>query len=246
MAQSSDIESLIADHAHPLGGSPRDLDPMIDQLSGARFVLLGEASHGTHEFYRLRAELTKRLIDEHGFNAVLVEADWPDAYRVNRYVQLASGEGGADEALGDFERYPRWMWRNQDVVDLVEWLRARNTDYDALGRAGFYGFDLYSLHRSMTAVIEYLDEIDPDAADRARERYDCFDHFGPDAQAYGLATGRRGGENCEDAVVEQLVELERNRSEVLSRDGLLAEDEFFFAEQNARVAKNAEEYYRSR
>lgn len=245
MLHSPHLDHLIADRARPLSGSSRDLDPWVDRLADARFVLLGEASHGTHEFYRLRAELTKRLIDEHGFGAVLVEADWPDAYRVNRYVQLASGEADADEALGDFERYPRWMWRNEPIVDLVEWMRVRNTDYPTLERVGFYGFDLYSLHRSMSAVIAYLEEVDPDAALRARERYDCFDHYGPDAQSYGLAAGRRGGESCEDAVVDQLVELERSRTDVLSRDGLLAEDEFFFAEQNARVAKNAEEYYRS-
>jgi erythromycin esterase-like protein len=245
MTQSTALERLIAEHARTLAGSPRDLDPIIDQLGDARFVLLGEATHGTDEFYRLRAELTRRLIDEHDFGAVLVEADWPDAYRVNRYVQLASQETTAEQALSDFERYPRWMWRNEPIVELVDWLRARNTDYAADKRAGFYGFDLYSLHRSMNAVIDYLDEVDPSAATRARERYSCFEQFGADAQAYGYGAGPGGGDNCEREVVEQLVELEQNRAQVLARDGLMAEDEFFFAEQNARVAKNAEEYYRS-
>jgi erythromycin esterase-like protein len=250
MTLSEPLEHLITQTAHPYRGSPRNLDPLVEQAADRRFVLLGEASHGTHEFYRVRAELTKRLIEEHGFSAVLVEADWPDAYRVNRYVQHARQEPDASEALGDFERYPRWMWRNEDVVELVEWMRVRDRDHAPAERAGFYGFDLYSLHRSMNAVIDYLDEHNPDAARRARERYACFDHFGPDAQAYGYAAGRRGAETCEDEVVEQLVELEQNRAQLLTdkmraRDGTMAEEEFFFAEQNARVAKNAEEYYRS-
>lgn len=245
MTLSDSLEHLVSERAHPFRGSSRDLDPLVEQAAERRFVLLGEASHGTHEFYRLRAELTKRLIDEHGFSAVLVEADWPDAYRVNRYVQHARHEVDADEALGDFERYPRWMWRNEDTYDLVEWMRLHNLDKPHAERAGFYGFDLYSLHRSMNAVVDYLAQADPDAARRARERYACFDHFGADAQAYGYTAGRRGAETCEDEVVEQLVELEQRRAELLSNDGMLADDEYFFAEQNARVAKNAEEYYRS-
>ena len=155
-------------------------------------MLLGEASHGTHEFYRERAEITKRLIEEKGFTAVAVEADWPDAYRVNRYVRGVSDDVDAVEALADFRRFPTWMWRNTDVVEFVEWLRAHN---DALppgaAKVGFYGLDLYSLHASMKAVLRYLEKVDPEAAKRARERYACFDHFGEDTQVYGFIDRHR-------------------------------------------------------
>jgi erythromycin esterase-like protein len=252
MSHSADIISMIAAHAAPihaesLRAEPLDasasLDPFVERLSEARFVLLGEATHGTREFYRIRAQLTRRLLDECGFSALLVEADWPDAYRANRYVQLLSDEPDANEALGDFERFPKWMWRNEEVVELIEWMRRRNADHPAHDRAGFYGFDLYSLHRSMSAVIDFLRDVAPDAAERARERYSCFDHFGPDPQSYGYAA--MTGDDCEDEVVAQLVDLEQNRARVLADDGMLAEDEFFFAEQNARVAQNAEQYYRT-
>jgi hypoxanthine phosphoribosyltransferase len=167
--------------ARPLSGAARDYDPLMDLIGDARFVLLGEASHGTREFYRERARITQRLIEEKGFTAVLVEADWPDAYRVNRYVRNLSGDVDAVEALADFRRFPRWMWRNTEVVDFVEWLRAYN---DALApndeKTGFYGLDLYSLHASMKAVLQYLERMDPDAAKTARARYACFNHFGPD------------------------------------------------------------------
>src|SRR3954468_6912383 len=131
--------------AHPLTGAAEDYDPLLDLVGDAQFVLLGEASHGTHEFYRARAEITRRLIREKGFNAVAVEADWPDAYRVNCYVRGASQDGSASEALGDFKRFPTWMWRNADVLDFVGWLREHNDQAATDARAGFYGLDLYSL-----------------------------------------------------------------------------------------------------
>jgi erythromycin esterase-like protein len=232
--------------AHPLTGAVQDYDPLIDLVGDARFVLLGEASHGTHEFYRARAQITKRLIREKGFAAVAVEADWPDAYRVNRYVRSVSDDVDAIEALADFRRFPTWMWRNTDVVEFVEWLRALN---DALPpnatKIGFYGLDLYSLRASMEAVLRYLEKVDPEAANRARARYACFDHFGEDVQVYGFATGSGLAKSCEDEVVSQLVELQRRAIEYAQRDGRVAEDEFFYAEQNARLVKNAEAYYRS-
>ena len=145
---------------------PIDYDPLLDLIGDARFVLIGEASHGTHEFYRERAQITKRLIREKGFNAVAVEADWPDAYRVNRYVRGRGDDAEAIDALAGFQRFPTWMWRNADVLDFVGWLRNHN---DSLPRAcrkvGFYGLDLYSLHASMAAVIAYLDKVDPEAAE---------------------------------------------------------------------------------
>jgi len=214
---------------------------LIELASGARFVLLGEAMHGTHEFYRERAEITKRLIVELGFDAVAVEADWPDAYRANCWVRGASGDGSAGEALSDFERFPTWMWRNRDVEHFLDWLRDHNDSRGSDGEpVGFYGLDLYSLHASMRAVVDYLDRVDADAAARARARYACFDQVGGDPQAYAFAN-----EPCEDEVVAQLIELRERAAELATRDGRVAEDRLFAAEQSARLVRNAERYYRS-
>jgi erythromycin esterase-like protein len=230
--------------ARPVTGAAGDYDALVDLVGTRRFVLIGEASHGTHEFYRERARITQRLIDECGFTAVAVEADWPDAYRVNRYVMGLSVDGDAETALSDFRRFPAWMWRNRDVVQFVEWLRARNDAHaDPATKARFYGLDLYSLRASIEAVIAYLDRVDPAEARRARERYACFDHVGGEGQAYGYALAFEGAIPCENEVVAQLVELRRRADSYLRRDGWVAEDELFFAEQNARVVRDAEEYY---
>ena len=232
--------------ARVLEGASRDYDELLKGVGGSHFALLGEASHGTHEFYRERAEITKRLITERGFTAVAVEADWPDAYRVNRYVRGESEDGDAREALGGFKRFPVWMWRNTVVVEFVEWLRAYNEALPkGAPKVGFYGLDLYSLYTSIEAVLGYLDKVDPEAARRARHRYSCFEHFGEDTTSYAYAAAYGAAESCEPAVVEQLVELRRRASELANRDGRVARDEFFYAEQNARLVKNAEEYYRS-
>ena len=223
-------------------------DTLLEVIGDARFVLLGEASHGTHEFYAERAAITRRLIEERGFTAVVAEADWPDAYRVNCYVRGASDDAGAEQALSDFQRFPPWMWRNTVVAEFVEWLRAFNEDATRRGNAracGFYGMDLYSLSSSIQEVIGYLDRVDPAAAQRARVRYSCFEMFGNDPRSYGHAAGFGAAEPCEDEVVQQLVELQRRAGELAARDGRVAEDEHFRAEQNARLVKNAEEYYRA-
>jgi erythromycin esterase-like protein len=221
------------------------LSPLLEAIGDSKLVLLGEASHGTHEFYRTRAELTRALIVERGFSFVAVEADWPDAYRVNRWVRGASEEPGPEGALDDFTRFPRWMWRNVDVVDFIEWLREHNMRRPEAERVGFYGLDLYSLHRSIEAVLAYLRKVDPEGAERARSRYACFDMFGDDPQAYGYASTRGVSRDCEDEVTSQLVELRRRSLDYASRDGRIAADEFFFAEQNARLVANAETYYRA-
>lgn len=229
----------------PQGLPPRET---LDELVGdARVVLIGESSHGTHEFYEARAAITKWLIEEKGFCAVAAEADWPDAYRVNRYVRGLGDDKSADEALSGFERFPAWMWRNTVVSDFVDWLRAHNRLHASDGRqAGFYGLDLYSLHRSMGEVIAYLDKIDPKAAARARERYGCFDHAAADdGQAYGFSAAFGAGPSCEKEAIEQLVEIQRNALAYARMDGLLAEDELFYAEQNAQTVRNAEVYYRA-
>lgn len=227
------------------GGVPAP-EVLDDLIGDARVVLIGESSHGTHEFYRARAEITRWLIEHKGFTAVAAEADWPDAYRVNRFVRGRSEDRTADEALGGFERFPAWMWRNDVVRDFVDWLREHNQGREASSQAGFYGLDLYSLHRSMQAVVDYLDTVDPVAATRARHRYACFDHTsGEDGQAYGYAAAFGAGESCERQAVSQLVELQRNRMAFLHRDGALAEDELFCATQNAATVRDAEAYYRA-
>jgi erythromycin esterase-like protein len=230
--------------AHPLRGETTDFDPLLKMVGDARFVLLGEASHGTHEFYRLRAQITKRLISEKGFNAVAVEADWPDAYRVNQYVRFESEDEEAIDALAGFQRFPAWMWRNADVLDFVGWLRNYNEHRHAR-RVGFYGLDLYSLHASIRAVLDFLDKVDPDAARRARYRYACFENFGEDTQAYGYAASFGLSKSCENEAIGQWVEMRQRAADLARRDGRVARDAFFFAEQNARLVKNAEEYYRA-
>ena len=231
--------------AVPLTGAREDYDGLLDLIGDRRLVLLGEASHGTHDFYRERARITQRLIEEKGFTAVAVEADWPDAYRVNRYVLGQSADVDATNSLSDFKRFPAWMWRNTDVVRFVEWLRARNDAHRHLQtKARFFGLDLYSLRASMEAVVAYLDAVDPAAAAAARQRYGCFDHIAGEGPEYGPAVALDITVPCENEVVAELTELRHRSAQLLARDGWAAEDEFFFAEQNARLVRNAERYYR--
>lgn len=237
------LEEIVL-RARPVTGVVEDYDSLLSQVGDRRIVLIGEASHGTHEFYRERARITRRLIDELGFTVVAAEADWPDAYRVNRYVMGSSNDTDADHALADFRRFPTWMWRNEDVLGFVQWLRARNdAQRSPATKVRFYGLDLYSLRASIEAVIAYLDRVDPDAAQRARTRYACFDHVGDDGQAYGYALATGAADPCETQVVAQLVELRHRARDYLSRDGWVAQDEQFYAEQNAQLVRDAEEYY---
>jgi erythromycin esterase-like protein len=239
------VAGLVRDAAIPITGAEADFDPLLERIGDARFVLIGEASHGTHEFYRTRAEITRRLIREKGFTAVAVEADWPDAYRVNRYVRGTGDDATAEEALRGFRRFPQWMWRNTEVVHFVEWLRRHNLSLpDGHTRAGFYGLDLYSLYTSIEAVVRYLDQVDPEAAARARERYACFEHAGQEPQAYGYMVDLGITPSCEEEAVRQLVELRERAAELVRLDGQLPEDEHFFAVQNARLVVDAERYYR--
>src|SRR5437016_842890 len=246
IAEIALTSSIVQEAAQPIKGTATDYDLLLKLIGAARFCLLGEATHGTHEFYRERAEITKRLIKEKGFNAVAVEADWPDAFRVNRYVRGLGDDQNANQALGGFKRFPTWMWRNTVVLDFVEWLRHYNASLPANApRVGFYGLDLYSLYTSIDAVLGYLNQIDPEAAKRARYRYSCFEHFAEDTQAYGYAASFGITESCEREVIGQLLEMRRRAVDYASRDGRVAQDEFFFAEQNARLIKNAEAYYRT-
>jgi erythromycin esterase-like protein len=244
-AKDLDLDRVIADEAHEVRQGPDDYAALFTLIGDARFVLLGEATHGTQEFYRERARITRALIERFGFSAVAVEADWPDAYRVNRYVRGGETDGDARAALGGFARFPTWMWRNEDVVDLVEWLRDYNDRLPAVGRTGFYGLDLYSLFTSIDAVLEYLARADPAAAERARRRYACFDHFDRSSDAYAYGAGFGASQSCEDDVIAQLQEIRRRAFAMLGSAHDEASDEHFYALQNARLVKNAEEYYRT-
>ena len=232
--------------ARPLRGGAAEYDDLLELTRDASVVLLGEASHGTHEFYRRRADITRRLIAEQGFAAVAVEADWPDAHRVDRHVRGLGRDHGATDALGGFERFPQWMWRNTDVVEFVTWLRQHNLECEnECVRAGFYGIDLYSLYTSIDSVLRYLGETDPEAARRARYRYRCFEHFGDEPQAYGYAASFDLSRSCEDEAVRQLVDLRRRSADLAADADEAAADALFSAEQNARLVRNAEEYYRT-
>jgi erythromycin esterase-like protein len=240
---TQEVATAVLKAALPLD-EPAHWDPLLERIGDARVVLLGEASHGTHEFYALRAELTRRLIVEKGFSFVAVEADWPDAYRLNRWVKHQGQDATARDALGDFRRFPMWMWRNLEVVGFAEWLRAHNASLSPDRRVGFYGLDLYSLYSSIDAVVTYLDRVDPTAAREARLRYSCLDSGVEDPQEYALEVRMGARPDCRDEAVKELLHLRRRAIDYLSRDGMVAEDEQFFAEQNARLIVNAEEYYR--
>jgi protein-L-isoaspartate(D-aspartate) O-methyltransferase len=233
------IAKLIRDNAEPIDDIDEvDLGPLLDRIANAQVVLLGEATHGTSEFYRMRARITKELILRRGFNFVAVEADWPDAARINQYIRHAPGRPDQWKA---FARFPTWMWRNQEAVELVEWLRAHNAEVNDPDRfASFYGLDLYSLFTSINAVITYLNKIDPAMAETARQRYACLTPWAQDPAAYGRAVLSGSYVDCEEEVVKMLREMLEHRLEYSERDG----DRFFDAMENARLAADAERYYR--
>jgi erythromycin esterase-like protein len=244
VSSAQDVTDRIDRVCTPLHGTDHDYDDLLDLVGERRIVLLGEASHGTHEFYRERALITRRLISELGFGAVAIEGDWPDTYRANRYVCGSSTDPDAREALDDFRRFPSWMWRNTEVCEFLDWLQAHNQTIEQQRRVGFYGLDLYSLHASIEAVIAYLETIDPPAAARARQRYSCFDRSDREGITYGSDAQWLIDAPCENAVVAQLIELRHSAATYLARNGWVGNDEYFFAQQNARVVAKAEEYYR--
>ena len=233
------IPRLIAEAAEPL---PDFDDPafgrLFDRFAGATVVLLGEASHGTSEFYQARAAITLRLIEAHGFSIVAVEADWPDAASLDRYVRDRPAPPHAEPP---FRRFPTWMWRNTDVETFIEWLRDWNSDQPAAQRAGFYGLDLYNLNASIRAVLDYLDQVDPEAAEIARQRYGCLTPWAKEPQTYGRMALTTGYAQCEAGVVRTLQEMLGRRLAYARHDG----DRFMDATQNARLVKDAEAYYRA-
>lgn len=222
--------------------SSQDLDPLMDRIGEAKYVLLGEASHGTHEFYTWRTEISKRLIRERGFSFVAVEGDWPDCYRVNRFAKGYSDAGGsAEEVLRSFDRWPTWMWANREVEALANWLRERNANAPEAERVGFYGLDVYSLWDSLYQVLGYLSKNMPESLHAATKAFQCFEPYGEDAQDYARAT-RWVDASCEDEVIAMLQEFSAQLSHGHDSDG---HDGLFNAQQNARVVKEAEQYYRA-
>ena len=218
----------------------QDLDPLMDQIGDARFVLLGEASHGTSDYYTWRARISQRLIEGKGFAFIAVEGDWPDCYRVNRYIKGYPDSGdSADQVLHEFERWPTWMWANWEIVALTEWMREFNKGRQEDEKVGFYGLDVYSLWESMDAIMKYLEENDSEAVQLAKQAYRCFEPYGEDVQSYAWST-RMVPDTCEDEVVDLLMEM-RKRTEQFKGD----HEEQFNAEQNALVLVNAERYYRA-
>lgn len=221
-------------------GSVSDLDPLMERIGDARYVLLGEASHGTHEYYTWRTAITKRLIKEKGFNFIAVEGDWPACYKVNRYVK-GYKDAGNDivKVLGAFERWPTWMWGNWEIAALAEWLKEHNSNKPFGKKAGFYGLDVYSLWESIGVIIHYLEKEDPEAAKLAKKAMNCFEPFGEEGTDYSRATMRKGP-ICKDEVINLLVDI-RQRAATYDQDPEAA----FNAEQNAHIAANAENYYRT-
>jgi erythromycin esterase len=238
-----DIGSLadrVRDRALPLG-DPATMDALMDRIGDARFVLLGEASHGTADYYIWRAGISRRLIEAKGFSFIAIEGDWPDCYRVNRYVKGHPNSGGdAREVLHAYERWPTWMWANEEVVALAEWLRRHNEGLPEDRKAGFYGLDVYSLWDSLYQIMGYLQKKDPSALAVARRAYQCFEPFGEDVQAYARATAFVPSA-CEDEVIDLLRAI-RGKEARYQQDG---REGYFNAEQNALVLKNAESYYRA-
>lgn len=237
-SQSAGLTSALAGAARPLRGDA-DLDPLMKRIGNARYVLLGEASHGTAEYYTWRDRLSRRLIAEKGFSFIAVEGDWPDCQRVDHWVK-GEGEERADDVLHAFARWPTWMWANREVAALAEWMRTWNDELPHARRVGFHGLDVYSLWDSIRAVSDYLTNLDPELARQARNAYRCFDPYHDDAQEYARATALVPT-SCEQEAIAVLGRLQ-SRAAALRVEG---RDEFFDAEQNALVARNAERYYRT-
>lgn len=233
------ITTRIRGIAHPLE-SPKHLDPLMDLVGDSRFVLLGEASHGTSDYYTWRAQISQRLIREKGFSFIAVEGDWPDCYSVNRYIKGYPGSGtNAREVLHQFNRWPTWMWANWEIVALTEWLRRHNSTIPKDEKVGFYGLDVYSLWNSMREIIDYLKENHPESVEAAKEAIRCFEPYGEDVQQYAVATAFVP-KSCEADVIRLLREV-RSRLHYYPDD----DESAFATEQNALVAVNAERYYRS-
>ncbi len=240
---TAELSAVLRAHAENLPTpDAQDFARAFDRFADARVVLLGEATHGTHEFYAARARITRQLIEHHRFNIVAVEGDWPDIARIDGYVRGAAIRPSAGEP---FARFPTWMWRNQEVLAFADWLRGHNADLPQERRASMRGLDVYSLRQSIQAVIAYLDRHCPEAAPEARRRYGCLTPWQDEPQHYGRAVEYGGLAKCEDAMVAQLENLLAQRMALIGQDGPPDGEAFLDAEQNARIVRAAEQYYRS-
>jgi erythromycin esterase-like protein len=238
-AQQASALAAVKAAAKPLN-TPTDLQPLIDMIGDAKVVLIGEASHGTHEFYQMRAQISRFLIEQKGFNGIAVEADWHSASSINDYVRGAGDANTPEAALQNFDRFPSWMWRNTDVRDFIRWLRDYNEQIEPEEiRIGFYGLDVYGMFGSIADVIEGLETIDPEAAERARDRYRCFQGFDENPQVYGYVAASDQERSCHLPATEQLMELVENPPHTPLEELALS------LEQNARVVLNSEAVYRA-
>lgn len=217
---------------------------LLQSIGDSRFVLMGEATHGTAEFYSTRIEITKKLIKEKNFDAVIIEGDWPDAFRVNQYINGNSLDSSAESALLGFQRFPTWMWRNSEVLNFIDWLKQSNHE-NQYKKIQFLGMDLYSLFTSIGEVQKYLQKIDPDLSRKVAHYYSCFDHFNKDSQLYGVfSSNDEQRYSCEKPVLENLYKLIINKNYILALDKSENKIDYFSILQNARLIKNAENYYR--
>jgi len=240
------LVQMLNEHIEPLKSNDEKYKSLLEKIADSRFVVIGEGSHGTKEFYQTRIEITRELIQKKGFMAVVIEADWPDAYGIHRYIKGKGQETNAYDSLKEISRFPLWMWRNKSIFPFIDWLKEFNASISNPDKQiGFYGMDLYSLNASISAVIDYLKVVDPQAAERAKERYSCFDSMGVEPQNYGYLTNIGIKKHCIKEVIDQLMELQHHAMEYCRKNGIDKEDAYFFATQNARVVKNAEKYYRS-
>jgi len=237
---SKQLVAALRDHAEPLPdpANQRDFGQYFDRFADAQVVLLGEATHGTSEFYNARAAITRRLIEEHGFTVVAVEADWPDASRIDGYVRHHDPRPRRGDS---FVRFPTWMWRNEETLAFADWLRGYNEGRDEISQASFHGMDVYSLSESIASVLDYLDSVDPDEAEKARWRYGCLTPWQDHPTEYGKAVVHGGLRDCEEAAIDQLRRLFENRLDYLREDG----EKWFDAAQNAKIVTAAERYYRA-
>ncbi|EMD41735.1 hypothetical protein CERSUDRAFT_110312 [Gelatoporia subvermispora B] len=253
-------KALLKSHTYRLSFQDASYEPLVSAVGDAEVVLIGDGSHGTYEFYAHRANLTRHLTEEKGFNAVAVEADWPDAFRINRYIHGGTlGDGtmaSPRDALSDFERFPKWMWKNEVMPPFIRHLREHNEKVmresnDASNTVSFYGMDLYSLHRSADEVVKYLEKVDPEGAKAARKKYNCFERFGEDTTRYAFAAQFGLSKSCHKEVILNLKSLLKNHQKYIDEQRAMGggfshpAEEQFVAEMNALVVKDAEEYYRT-
>jgi erythromycin esterase-like protein len=240
VVDEKEVVNSIKQWAYPLQ-SKAHLQPLMDRIGDARIVMLGEASHGTHEYYTWRSHISKKLIEEKGFNFIAVEGDWPDCYRLNRFVKGYDVENkSALKVLQQFNRWPTWMWANWEIVALADWLQKHNSGLPANKKAGFYGLDVYSLWESMASIMQYLKKTDPSALKVAEEAFQCFEPYRRDeGQSYARAS-QFVPELCETEVVDLLKEIQK-KLPTYNTD----HENVFSAEQNALITVNAEKYYRA-